>query len=500
MAYRYFFKQLYKVSKLIIVILPMAGLLYLIYLDFVPSGHLEFVYDFSKDSPAITNLFPANRLTDINKISETESFWQAIQVDPVYFDVRLPQKFTTARVELVYQNKNQPLVQIGLRTIGETEWNYQFKPLENQLIDNLNWPAISNGEISLWQRNKRFQTIDQFYDKFNELEKVGAYYYDIERKFMMPDYQPVQTRQIINKTVRGAYSLYTYIKNEPLDFTFKIQDINRSDGPDPFVFKVYNDKNVKIIEKEIADDGQVSKWDPASLPREINIKIENLPEGVYRLQLDAEDEIFTRSISTYQQYLTFIDHLYLVDNIEYADGFTDLIFKPTILYSTVPRLGFMTAHPEGRQSVKINDQTLDILDTHKNYFITALVTPNLIYLPENDIKVFGRGLLAFSQTQFFNPEIYHLRDFSGNLGIDYLISEYQTPQEVNGWKINSVKFNLTDALVSQRKLRFVLSAPELNDSGGIIPLKQIKIFLDKPPLSVEEFFNKIFGYIKNNYL
>ena len=499
MSSKLFFKQLYKITKLIIVILPIVGLVVLIYLDLAPAGHLEFIYDFSKDSPVVTNLFPANRMTEVNQIKNSESYWQAIKQDPVYFEVRLPQKFDLAKVEVFYQNQNQPLAQIGLRTIGESEWNYEFRPVENQLLDKLSWPVVENQAASLWQRKKNFLSLEQFFDKIDSLEKVGAYYYNLERKFILPEYQPVAEYQELNKALRGNYSFYTYIKNEPLDLNFKVQDINRSEGPDRFAVKVYDEIGKKIYEQGYEDDGYISKYDPVSAPRDIKIKIDGLPEGFYKIQFEAEDEIFTRQIKTRQQYLTFIDRLYLVDNAEYADGFIDLNYQPTVLYSTIARLGFETTHPLGLQTIKISDQLIDINLTHKNYFVTSKIVPNYIFIPENDLKIFGRGLLAFSQSQFFNPEIYNLRDFAGDLGVDYLISSYHSPKEINGWKSNSVEFDLSQAYIDNRKLRFAISIPELNDQSEIIPLKQIKVTLNKDPLTWSELIDKVWSYFKNKF-
>jgi len=496
---RYFFNQLYRLSRIIIVALPIIGFIYLVYLDFVPSGHLEFIYDFSKDSPAITNLFPANRMTAVNRLAGSSSYWQAIQEDPVYFEVRLPQKFSSATVEVTYQNKNQPLLQLGLRAQGEGDWSYQFKPLENQLLDGLDWSFINNNNVSLWQRQKQFLTIEQFLDQADRLENVGAYYYDWPRKFVMTNYQPANSEVTLNRSLRGAYAFYTYIKNEQLDFTFKFQDINRSEGLDPFAIKIYDAAGNKIFEQEYGDDGMISKYDPASAARFVEIKLPDLAEGVYKIQVDASDEIFTRQIKTKQRYLTFIDRLYLVDSPEYSDGFVDLKLGPTAIYSTIGRLGFATAHPEGLQSLNINDQTVDISETHKNYFVTAKLVPNYIYVPKNDLKIFGRGLLAFSLENFFNPEIYNLRDFSGDSGIDYLISSYRPPQSMGGWQKNTVTFDLEQANIENRKLRFAISAPELNSSDDVIPLARIKVVLEKSPLTTAELINKIVNYFQTKF-
>jgi hypothetical protein len=469
--------------------------------DLVPGGQLEFIYDFSTDSPVITNLFPANRLSEINRVKDTDSYWQQLEEEPVYFETRLPQKFDTAEVELVYQNKNQPLIQVGLRTLGENDWNYYFKPLENQLLNKLNWFKLESEEGTIWQKEKKYLSWPQFLDNLDSLKNLAAYDYPLQRKFTIPDYHPTDKLTVIDRTIRGRHSFYTYIKNEPLDFIFTVQDINRAEGPDFLTVSVYNEANERIYQKQLADDGYISKLDPASDPRDVSLKINGLSEGVYRIELECEDEIFFRRITARQQYITFINRIYVTDNPEYADGFVDLDYSPVSLYNTIPRLGFETSHPEGLQTVGIGTtQSLSLSEIHKNYFITATELPVVIQSSKNDLKIFGRGLIAFSKAMYFNPEIYELRDFFISEGTDYLISQYKTPESLaNGWKKNSVKFDLTNAEIVNRKLRFALSIPELNSSAETIPLKSIKITLDKKPLSYREIIGKIFKYIREKF-
>ncbi|MBU1037214.1 hypothetical protein KKF32_04255 [Patescibacteria group bacterium] len=499
MEYKIFFSRLYKITRVIIIIAPVLLLFWLVQKDLVKNGRLEFIYDFSEDSPTITNLFPANRLSQINKIVKTNSYWQQLEKEPVYFETRLPQTFATAIVEVTYKNDTQPLIQLGLETMGENEWNYDFKPLENQLLDNLDWYKIEGEQGSLWQREKTFLALDQFLDQAQNLNNFAAYDYPVNRKFIIPAYQPQDKETVINRSLRGEHSFYTYIKNEPLDFEFIVQDVNRSEGPDYLTIRIYNDQNIKIYEQEVEDDGLISKHDPASLPRNIKVKVANLAEGTYKVILDCEDEIFFRKIITKQKYLTFINKLYLVDNPEYSDGFVDLNYKPTVIYSTIPRLGFETSHLQGIQDIGINDEKIQIQETHKYYYFTPAKIPSLIYLPKNDIKISGRGLMALSQETYFNPEIYQLRDLTGFSDINYLISGYHTPELGNGWKVNQVKFDLAKAKITNRKLRFAISVPELNDQKDVIPLKQIKVILIKDPLSWKEIFYKGIDYLKNNF-
>lgn len=490
-----FFDKLYLIAKIVIIMAPFLILAWLIKKDLVLDGHLEMVYDFKRPTAMITAVFPENRLTNIQK-----GGWQAIKQEPVYFEVRLPQKFETAKVEIAFQNANQPLVQVGLKTLGEDEWSYDLKPLENQLLDKLNWFKIEDERGTIWQKTKKYLGWDQFFDQIDSLNNLAAYHFPLNRKFYLPNYRPQNQDRFMTKTIRGQHSFYTYIKNELLDFTFTIQDMNRAIGPDLLTIKVYNQENEKIYQKMVADDGIVNNFDGISARREVDLKMLGLEEGVYRLELNAGDDIFFRKIRTKQQYLTFIDRLYLVDNVEYSDGFVDLNYQPITIYSTIPRLGFETAHPEGLQTVGLGkNQTLALSETHKSYFVTPLALPTYIYSPKNDLKIFGRGLLAIDQKMFFNPEIYNLRDFSITPEINYLVTEYQTPKNNQGWKIGTVKFDLKNASIVNRKLRFMVSSPELNQSNANLPLEYIKVVLDKKPLSYWETFAKIIKYIREKF-
>ncbi|MDP2586467.1 MAG: hypothetical protein Q8P32_01725 [Candidatus Komeilibacteria bacterium] len=494
-----FFNNLYQVSRVIIIIVPFIVLGWLIKKDLALSGHLEFNYDFNQDSPVITNLFPANRLTQVNFDQTSKQHWQTVIQEPVYFEARLPQKFDTARVEVVYQNQNQPLIQMGLRTLGNDEWNYNFKPLENQLLDKLDWFKLTDEQGTIWQKKKNFLTREQFTAAVPSLNNLAAYDYALPRKFFLPNYRPSNEERVITKALRGSHSFYTYLKNETLDFTFIIQDINRTLGPDMFVVEVYNEANKKVYDAKLKDDGTVNNFDGSTPRRDLAVKVAGLPEGVYRLELKAEDDIFIRTIRTKQQYVTFINRLYLVDNPEYSDGFLDLTYQPTAIYSNIPRLGFYTSHPQGLQTVGINkDQSVELIATHQNYFITANSLPAIVYSPKNDLKIFGRGLMAFSQDMFFNPEIYSLRDLTLTPDIEYIISSYQTPAPLeHGWKKGQVTFSLQNAQIVNRKLRFGLSAPEMNTAHDLIPIQSIKIIFDRQPMSYSELFQKIIKYIKD---
>ena len=107
--------------------------------------------------------------------------------------------------------------------------------------------------------------------------------------------------------------------------------------------------------------------------------------------------------------------------------------------------------------MQINNEVIEIDETHKNYYLTPSSMPVYMFIPKNDIKVFGQGLMSLSDDMYFNPEIYNLRNITDFSNIDYLITDYIKPTLVNGWQTGKVSFDLNNASVINRKLRFAIS-------------------------------------------
>lgn len=487
----------FSLIRALIIICPFVIVAWAFWRDLVPSGQITYDYQVGQQSAVITPLFPANRLDPADAVG-TKKTWQQMIQEPIYFETRIPRKFDKAEVKVKFSNPDKTFMQVGLRTHGELEWNYDFLPLDNPALNSLSWPYLANDEISIWQKNKNYQTIEQFYSSLSSVNNLAVYAYNLNRRYLMSQYKPSTNRKTIVRAIRGNHSFYTYIKNETLDFIFKYNDINRMDGEDPWRIVVYDDKNNEVNKILIADDGKTGRFDGASKILTANLFIKNLPEGVYRIELQAEDDIIFRSIDTAQKYITFINRLYLVDSKEYTDGLVDLKLEPTSVYSTLGRVGFYTAHPAGLQRVGVGDQQIvDLNKTHTDFYITPKKLPTIIYVPVNDIKIFGRGLMALSEDTYFNPEIYNLRDFAETPDIDYLLSSYKPPVQIGPWLENKVVFDLANANTVNRKLRFVISVPELIDDQKRIYIESISVTFKSQEVSFKELMKNGLNYLKN---
>jgi len=489
--------KIYKITKILLILIPIFVLGYLWEKDLVWSGEMVVEKDFAQSSPFILDFFPSERMSAVGR--DANGYYQSITSEPVYFDLKVPRPFSRIKAEITYDNKDIPILNLGAQA-SPFDWEYQMKTLENQYIDQLNWPKITDNGITLFQKEKKFDSVDSFLKNLPATNKIAVYDYDLNYDFKIPDYQPKNGLEI-NKTIRGRHTLYTYVGGgEPLDFTFTIQDINRHAGADPFEAVVYS-KNNKVYSTILPDDGITDESGQASAKRDLNISLKDLPAGVYKIELRASDDIFIRQIKTKEHYLVFANRIYLADNEDYADSLSDIKTEATNLYTSGRKITFQTAHQEAQQTAKIDGDNLEIAEIQSRYSYNVSSKKKAgelakIYTPKNDVAIETDGLFAFSQESFFNPLLTSLRS---NLdldqgGIGYLITSYASPEKQGESKIAKIEFNPNQFYFNNNQLRLVFSLPDIT-AGQEVKLRKIKLILEREPITWGNFWLKAKNYI-----
>lgn len=144
---------------------------------FLPSGKLELEYDFSEDSEYISHLEPWQRLTPL--ANENGDWYQSMKDNLVYFNVKVPRLFQTVTAEITFQNNSVPVVEIGAR--ADSAGNYLSTPIQNRVIDDLDWYRINTDGTSLYQREAKYASVNDFISGFRDDMTVGEYYYDLKK-------------------------------------------------------------------------------------------------------------------------------------------------------------------------------------------------------------------------------------------------------------------------------------------------------------------------------
>lgn len=471
---------------------------WLVFKDLVVGGKLTANFDFKKASPFISYLRPADRISV--PMADKNDYYINIANQPVYFDVRLPRRFNVAKVKLKYQNLDQTIFEIGAMA-DKDRWQFDLKPIENQAINSLlndkfHWSALTYGQTILFQKKIKYSSIAEFLDNLPPIDEIAVYNYELPYDYKIKNYFPADNEYAINKTLRGSHRFYTYIKKETLNFHFLIHDLNRHQGDDYLNLEVYRGKEL-IYSDFLGDDGNVSDNFKFSDPKEMAVFLPDLPEGVYRLELTTpSDDIVIRRIKTTQKLLTFINSIYLGDNVGYSDEFQAERTMPTNLYSNGHIFSAFTTHKEGLQVINFAGRgMLKVEATHQEFKQTLSYGFGQINIPKNDIRLSTKGLLAFSKESFFNPGLVTLADgeeFNQDQ-INYVITNYAMPAAEDNWKIVETDFNLANYYTLDNKLHFVLSLPNLEAGQQGINLSEIEVKLERAPLD----WQTIVKYFKN---
>lgn len=438
-----------------------------IYLKIVPSGSISYTYDFSRPEFFIGKLTPTERveLDEANKQAK-------IKGGPVYFSLKTPRRFERAKVAVKFKNTTDfPVMEIGLLNDKKTG-SYDLKPLENKIIDRLSlaWPVIygENG-VRLIEREKKYDKVEQFLNNLPAREEIALYNYNLKNNFLLAGYEPTHENKLIDYKFRGSYQFYTYIKQEPLDYIFNFNDLGSNNrveikvySPDGLIYSVVGDK------------------------RQAAVKIDGLPEAVYRLTVMADDKIITDSILSRQNRFVLINKFWL------AAGYKE----SPVLFTNSRLINAQTINPASLGKIKIGDNFLDVKETYKQFSTKNLSGTAKIELSKDDMIISGDGLFSLAENGLFDPRFKKADsqlDINGEK-INYVLADYQTPVSADGWQTAAAEFDLTKAYKENGKHQFLISIPGLKaeePAAGEIIIKEIKVELAGRGL--REKFKKYFS-------
>lgn len=427
---------------------------------------------------------PGERNYFIGKLSPAERMDQGrIIGDPVYFSLRTPRKFDHVRITLEYEKSgdfNLPIIETGL--LADNRGHYSLKPVENKILDDLAWDKIAENNLVLYQRNKKFSSIGGFLDDLPVQDGIALYNHNLDKEYLIDSYEPSQKKSMLGYPLRGEYQFFTYIKNEDLDFKFTVSDLNRNKVSDEIDLNVYYE-NKPIYSRRLEDDGIADDSGRVKEDRDVGINLSNLPEGVYKVEFKAGDDMITRRIETANSRISFINKIWLADN-----GKNDLN-----LYTDSKSITAQTTNPGRLQKIKIGDQEIRLKNTFEQVGVMTDYSLKDIRLEKDDIILSGDGVFAFAKGHFVNPSF---RKINSNTemykdGIDYVLAEYKTPEAGKKSNIATLDFDLKGAYRENGKYGFLISVPGLRvedgpDDGLIIK----KIEVDLEGKDIFEFLKK----------
>ncbi len=474
--------------RITIWLITFVALGWFLYMGVVPFGKVQYDYDFSKSSGFISKLSPTER------VEEKRNGSQKIIGNPVYFSLYTPRTFDTAKIILEYENRDARLLEVGVLA-DKTVWRYDLKPVMNATLDQiaLVWDTIREGNLVLFQKNKQYGTISDFLSHPPEMGKIAVYNYDWNTSYKIADYKNGEKPAANIPPLQGSYQFYAYVQDENLSFDFTFQDQNQNKDADNIDIFLYY-KNKLIGNWNLPDDGNVADDGKAGSEQMKNLSVPGLPEGAYKIEIKANDDIVTEKISTSQSKLSFIGKLKI-----YVSGGDIKVFTDS------KKIGVLTAEAGSLQKITAGKNEYDINETYKQFQFSLEKASSSddyveIGLKAGGLLISGDGIFSFGKEAMLNPEF---KRADNNLdaktdGVEYVIARYQSPEQEPGFQKSEIVFDLKGRYRENGKYSFIISAPELSledQSGKAVTLKKISVSLEGRSLK-DKVKEKISGLFK----
>jgi len=481
----------YKYKIRIVLWLLFAGFLaFLLNNKIVPIGHISYFSDFNNKNYFISKITPAERIYKKDKKTPTE-----IIGDPVYFTLHAPRKFKQVKLTMDFQVTDDTVQDIQAGVLKDkTIWRYELKPLYNRSLENLStkWNVINENGLILLQKEKKFESINLFLKNLPTKKEIALYNYNLPNNFKIFNYSPLKQERIYPLKLRGPYEFYFYIKNEALDFNFDFATLNKNKDEEDIEVNIYQDSrllgNYQLKDKKIStDNGETEALG--------NIKLlkEDLPEGVYKIEIKVNNDVITRKINTAQSKISFINKLWIYGNVDQIKLVTDSSY-----------LSVETTNPGSLQEISFGSKKLKLNETFK--LITAPDQAGIkeISFDKNDILLAGNGVFAASAQEILNPAFNNLSALSNpsEQGIKYILAKYDLVKKIGNNFQSTLDFDLQSAYQENNKYGFIISAPGLNinsgqNNGVILTGAEIQLTGDNIWSILKRYYNKL---IKNEQI
>lgn len=456
-----------------------------LYMGIVPNGKISYKTNFKKQSEFIGKLTPQERI-----VIDDNIFPQKIVGDPVYFSLRTPRQFNKAKLIFKYKSSNlkTPVIEAGV-LVDNTVWRYNLKPIENKIIDQLSlvWDVIQENNIILLQREKKYNSIEEFINNLPNREEIALYNYLLRKEYLIDNYERDAKTRSLDFNFRDAYQFYTYIKNEDLNFSFEFLDLNKNKDSDSVDINLYYNDSL-ISSRHLDDDGILVDSGEVKDARIIELKEANLLEGVYKVEVRCNNDIITKQITTSQKKLAFINKIWVVDGKN--DDF--------IIFTDSREISAQTINPGSLQIINIDGENLEINSTYKQFskIFKSSAEAIEIKIKKDDIILSGNGVFSFSEEELINPSF---KKVSSNIdinkeGINYVLADYLFPEQDGDWKIAEIEFDLTGVYREFNKYSFLISVSDLHiddDINDWIEIDEIKFELEGTNLAkkIKSIFN-----------
>ena len=389
--------------------------------------------------------------------------------DPLYFSLYSPRNFDELELEIKFKpnlDKNTPVIEAGL-LVDKDLWHYQLKPVYNYWLEDYSsdWQELSLKDNVEELLKENCQEISINYC-------LAQYNLDQTDRNILPEFFIEREEKNINHdlALRGHHSFYVYIKND-LDLKLEAKDLNINQDRSPITIDVYTNNDL-IYTESLADDRPEKEGSGEESDYfDLDLSLASLPEGVYRVDLKANDDIVFNNLSVSSSILSWRRRLWLHESSE----------QNIDLVTDAKALQIKVQDPIAYQSLKFSDQDLVLDELYRQYeAILGHEYNDLTYdisLKRGGLLLEGPGVFALNEDELFNPNYSRLDRFYEERA-KFVLTDYEKVKRLDdGYFLAKLKFNLAGVYREDNKYNFIISIPGLraeDKKDSFMEIKNIK--------------------------
>lgn len=503
-----------RITTEVIIICGIFILIGLINKNFlIFSKEVHFTYTYPENKHVLT---PINPINNISSITETGSIQylvnkQSLTAVESEFALKLPgqmkDNFSKAEITITFNPNNNSEALIGPKNIRTS--NFDYLPIYNQWLQELDWTIIEQQEQKLYQRNDLHKDFDSFLqnpptvisevDASSEnpsttfIATAAQYYSDFDQSYVVNEQLKNKFPDSTTSTpfIEGSFTAYTYVKTKSdLEINIEKIDNNYYSGTDVLDIVVSNPLGEVLHQIAIQDDGNISG---KSKDGELQTKTLTIKgaEGLYRISLTGIDSYNRLRIN--KPYLVIEGTLMLLDNIHNADA------DPYTIYTDAHNISVISWHiPATNQTLIVDgviEHTLDssrsdvhsipiILGTPENQVHAITLGKNHIGIQGNDSPV--KRYFSFSKDSFFNPmpvtfkQFDPLSDLEDDSPVNFILTNYKPAQMRGDTATATIEIDLNSTTYFKNdRIEFGLKIPDLKKGNLNFELHSVEIVLIK---------------------
>lgn len=481
-------------------ILVLAGVgFFVLNGNFLLTPTMSFTYHVGGGGRVIAPISPASLV----RTADPKIPWR-LASDALPFHVLIPRLISAVRVGATVNPGTANY--IALRAQGQQGADLSTI-VYSQFLNTLDWPHTTHDGLTIWSRPEStvngktrsipvYTTLDDLRQHISDSGTVAVAGLQPLSILQVKNYTPSNTPTVLDHALRGSHQLYVYAANEQLRIEFDKSDLNRIEGPDSLTVRVaradamVGDSRLWLRTVVVPDDGTTSTSGPNGQRQHVNLSIDQVPAGVYVIDIVTNDDVQLSHLTLAQHVAAFNGRLYLAEGQAYGKE----PIHPLDLITNGSEITFALYHEQSKQDITVGGKVYPLRDVRVDHVVSALRGTTTIHVPIGDGLFTSDGLISIAPAQLLPgrlPTKVNLLSTPKLDGIDYLVAAYTPLSPTTNRVTIDHEYSLNELGLQGKTLTFSILVPDSQSVGATVGVSELRTTWIRGPFPWNKIWSKI---------